>query len=346
VRRHLNTLYVTTQGAYLSKDGANVVVAIDGAERARVPIHTLGGLVNFGRVALGPPLLGFCAEEGVTVTFLSEHGKFLARVEGPVSGNVLLRREQYRRTDDPDGCAPIVRSLVIGKALNQRAVIRRALRDHGERMDTPASVTLEATEGRLTDIARRAERPQPADALRGLEGEAANVYFGAFDVLIRAQKEAFRFEGRSRRPPLDPVNALLSFVYALLVHDVRSALETVGLDPAVGFLHRDRPGRPSLALDLVEEFRPFFADRLVLSLINRRQVSGKGFRRLENGACLMTDELRKTVLVAYQERKREELRHPYLGEPSTVGLLWHLQAQLLARHLRGDLDGYPPFVWK
>jgi CRISPR-associated protein Cas1 len=311
VRRHLNTLYVTTQGAYLSKDGANVVVAIDGAERARVPIHTLGGLVGFGRVALSPPLLGFCAEAGVAVTFLSEQGKFLARVEGPVSGNVLLRREQYRRTDDPDGCAAIVRSLVIGKALNQRA-----------------------------------ERPQSADTLRGLEGEAANVYFGAFDALIRAQNDDFRFDGRSRRPPLDPVNALLSFVYALLVHDVRSALETVGLDPAVGFLHRDRPGRPSLALDLMEEFRPFFADRLVLSLINRRQVSVKGFRRIENGACLMTDELRRDVLVAYQERKREELRHPYVGEPTTVGLLWYLQAQLLARHLRGDLDGYPPFVWK
>jgi CRISP-associated protein Cas1 len=346
VRRHLNTLYVTTQGAYLNKDGANVVVSIDGTERARVPIHTLGGLVGFGRVALSQPLLGFSAEEGVTISFLSEHGKFLARVEGPVSGNVLLRREQYRRSDDPAGCAAVVRSLVIGKALNQRAVIRRALRDHGERMDAVILATLEGAERRLTDIARRAERSQSADALRGLEGEAANVYFGAFDALIRAQNEDFRFAGRSRRPPLDPVNALLSFVYALLVHDVRSALETVGLDPAVGFLHRDRPGRPSLALDLMEEFRAFFADRLVLSLINRRQVSVKGFRRMENGACLMTDELRKDVLVAYQERKREELRHPYLGEPTTVGLLWHLQAQLLARHLRGDLDGYPPFVWK
>jgi CRISP-associated protein Cas1 len=346
VKRHLNTLYVTSQGAYLNKDGANVVVSVDGAERARVPIHTLGGLVGFGRVVLSAPLLGFCAEEGVTVSFLSEHGKFLARVEGPVSGNVLLRREQYRRTDDTDGCAAIVRSLVIGKSLNQRAVIRRALRDHGERMDALAAAALEIAERRLTDIARRAERPQSADELRGLEGEAANVYFGVFDALIRAEDDEFRFTGRSRRPPLDPVNALLSFVYALLVHDVRSALETTGLDPAVGFLHRDRPGRPSLALDLMEEFRPFFADRLVLSLINRRQLSGKGFRRMENGACLMTDELRKTVLVAYQERKREELRHPFLGETTTVGLLWHLQAQLLARHLRGDLDGYPPFVWK
>jgi CRISPR-associated protein Cas1 len=346
VRRHLNTLYVTSQGAYLNKDGANLVVAVDGAERARVPIHTLGGVVGFGRVALSPPLLGFCAEAGVTVSFLSEHGRFLARVEGPVSGNVLLRREQYRRTDDPERCAALVRSLVIGKALNQRAVLRRALRDHGERLAPPATTALEAAERRLTDIARRAERPQGADLLRGLEGEAANVYFGVFDALILVPDEGLRFRGRSRRPPLDPVNALLSFVYALLVHDVRSALETTGLDPAVGFLHRDRPGRPSLALDLMEEFRPFFADRLVLSLMNRRQVAANGFRRLENGACLMTDELRKAVLVAYQERKREELRHPYLGEPTTVGLLWHLQAQLLARHLRDDLDGYPPFVWK
>jgi CRISPR-associated protein Cas1 len=295
VRRHLNTLYVTSQGAYLNKDGANVVVSTDGTERARVPIQTLGGLVGFGRVSLSPPLVGFCAEEGVAVSFLSEQGKFLARVEGPVSGNVLLRREQYRRTDDPDGCAAIVKCLVVGKALNQRSVLRRALRDHGERMEPAAAATLEAAERRLTDIARRAERPQGADTLRGPEGEAANVYFGAFDALIRAQKEDFRFDGRSRRPPLDPVNALLSFVYALLVHDVRAALETVGLDPAVGFLHRDRPGRPSLALDLMEEFRPFFAGRLALSLINRRrQVSARGFRRLENGACLMTDALRKT----------------------------------------------------
>ena len=345
MRRHLNTLYVTTQGAYLSKDGANVVVAIEGAERARVPIHTLGGVVGFGRVALSPPLLGFCAEEGVAVTFLSEHGRFLARVEGPVSGNVLLRREQYRRTDDPDGCAAIVRSLVIGKALNQRAVIRRALRDHGERMDAPAAATLEAAERRLTDIARRAERPQAADALRGLEGEAANVYFAAFDALIRAQKET---SASRAAPPPAARSGQRAALLRLRAPGPRRALgaRDLGLDPAVGFLHRDRPGRPSLALDLMEEFRPFFADRLVLSLINRRQVARQGFPRMENGACLMTDEARKAVLVAYQERKREELRHPYLGEPTTVGLLWHLQAQLLARHLRGDLDGYPPFVWK
>jgi CRISP-associated protein Cas1 len=346
MRRHLNTLYVTTQGAYLNKDGANLVVSVDGAERARVPIHTLGGLVCFGRVMASPFLLGFCAEEGVAVSFLSEHGRFLARVEGPVTGNVLLRREQYRRTDDPQRCAAIVRSLVIGKALNQRAVLRRALRDHRNRMAPAEIAALEAAELRLTDIARRAERPQDTDTLRGLEGEAASLYFGVFDALIRNPNDGFRFKGRSRRPPLDPVNALLSFIYTLLVHDIRGALESVGLDSAVGFLHRDRPGRPSLALDLMEEFRPCFGDRLALSLINLRQVQAKDFRRLENGACLMSDEQRKAVLIAYQERKREELRHSFLGEPATVGLLWHLQARLLARHLRGDLDGYPPFVWR
>lgn len=322
------------------------MVSVEGAERARVPIHTLGGLVCFGRVAVSPPLMGFCAEEGVSTTFLSEHGRFLATVIGATSGNVLLRREQYRRTDDPEGCAAIVRSLVIGKALNQRAVIRRALRDHGERMDAGSAADLRTAAERLTDIARRAERPSGTDALRGLEGEAAQRYFAVFNTLIRVPDPGFRFTGRSRRPPLDPVNALLSFVYTLLEHDIRSALETVGLDPAVGFLHRDRPGRPSLALDLLEEFRPFFADRLVLSLINRRQLGAGGFPRLENGACLMSDDLRKTVLVAYQERKREQLRHPFLGETTTIGLLWHLQAQLLARHLRGDLDGYPPYVWR
>jgi CRISP-associated protein Cas1 len=259
---------------------------------------------------------------------------------------VLLRREQYRRSDDGAGCADLARSFVLAKTLNQRTVLRRALRDHADGMPEGAKSAVEEAERRLTDIARRAQKDQTTDALRGLEGEAAAAYFAVFDHLIRADDPSLRFRGRSRRSPLDPVNALLSLLYTLVTHDCRSALETFGLDPAVGFLHRDRPGRPSLALDLMEEFRPFFADRLVLSLINRRQVSGKGFRGLENGACLMTDELRKAVLVAYQERKREELRHPYLGEPTTVGLLWHLQAQLLARHLRADLDGYPPFVWK
>ncbi len=311
-----------------------------------MPAHLLGGLVCMGRVGVSPPLLAHCCESGVTVTWLSEQGRFLARVEGPVSGNVLLRREQYRRSDDPGACAALVRSFVLSKTLNQRTVLRRALRDHGEGMAEAARTALAAAETRLTDIARRAQRDQSTDALRGLEGEAAAAYFAVFDHLIRVDDPALRFRGRSRRPPLDLVNALLSFLYTLLTHDCRSALETAGFDPAVGFLHRGRPGRPSLALDLVEEFRPVLADRLALSLLNRRQLGPKNVRQLENGAVLLTDDARKELVVAYQERKKEEMLHPYLQERAPLGLMPQLQAQLLARHLRGDLDAYPPFVWR
>ncbi|MEK0082678.1 type I-C CRISPR-associated endonuclease Cas1c [Benzoatithermus flavus] len=346
MRRYLNTLFVQTEGAWLRKDGTNLVVEVDGVEKGRVPAHLLGGLVCLGRVGVSPPLLAHCCESGVTVTFLSEQGRFLARVEGPVAGNVLLRKEQYRRSDDLTATAALVRSFVLAKTLNQRAVLRRALRDHGDGMAEEARAAVEAAERRLTDIARRAEKDQGADALRGLEGEAAAAYFAVFDHLIRADEPLFRFRGRSRRPPLDPVNALLSFLYTLLTHDCRSALETFGLDPAIGFLHRDRPGRPSLALDLLEEFRPVLADRLALSLVNRRQLAAGDFRRLENGAVLLTEEARKTLLVAFQERKKEELLHPYLQEKAPMGLMPQLQAQLLARHLRGELDAYPPFVWR
>ncbi len=346
MRRHLNTLYTTAQGAWLNKDGANVVVSIENEERGRVPIHTIGGIVCFGRVLASPPLLGFCASKGVSVCFLTEEGRFLARVEGPVSGNVLLRRAQYRRTDDARACGELVRSFVIGKLLNQRTVIRRALRDHEENLVSGEHKSLLKAEERLTSSVYQASRETDPDSLRGIEGDAASAYFAAFNALIRGDKELFDFRGRSRRPPLDTVNAVLSFVYVLLLHDIRSALETVGLDPAVGFLHRERPGRPSLALDLLEEFRAFFADRLVLSLINRRQLNRGSFKFLENGAVLLGDEGRKAVLIAYQERKRDELSHPFLAEKMTVGLLWHIQAQLFARHLRGDLDAYPPFIWK
>ena len=346
MRRYLNTLYVQTEGAWLRKDGTNIVVEVEGAEKGRVPAHLLGGVVCVGRIGVSPPLLGFCCESGVTLTWLSDHGRFLARVEGPVSGNVLLRREQYRRSDDSSGCAAIVRSIVLAKTLNQRTVLRRALRDHGSSMSEEKRTAVEAVERRLTDIARRAQIDQGSDSLRGLEGEAAAAYFSVFDHLIRSDEPAFRFAGRSRRPPLDPVNALLSLLYTLLTHDCRSALETFGLDPAVGFLHRDRPGRPSLALDLLEEFRPPIADRLALSLINRRQLGAGDFRRMENGAVLLTDDARKALITAFQERKKEEMQHPFLQEKAPLGLMPQLQAQLLARHLRGDLDGYPPFVWK
>jgi len=346
MRRHINTLYVTSHGAWINKDGANVVVSVEGAERGRVPVHMLGSIVCIGRVGVSPQLMGFCAEQGVTIAFLTDTGRFLARVEGPTQGNVLLRREQYRRADDPAATAALVTAFVTGKTLNQRTVIRRALRDHADTLTAAARDALSGVEARLSDILRRIQKPQNTDSLRGLEGEAANTYFGVFDHLIGQQKDAFRFNGRSRRPPLDPVNALLSFLYTLIVHDCRAALEGFGLDPYVGFLHRDRPGRPSLALDLMEELRPLVADRVALSLINRRQLGGADFRHMENGAVLLTDDGRKSVLTGFQERKKEEIAHPFLGEKTTVGLIAHCQAQLLSRHLRGDIDGYPPFIWK
>jgi CRISPR-associated protein Cas1 len=346
MRRQLNTLYVTTDGAWLHKDGANVVMEVEKEVKARLPVHMLESLVCFGRVLVSPPLLGYCAEQGITTCFLSSNGRFLARVEGPVSGNVLLRREQYRITDDPARCAPIVRNLLLGKLHNQRAVLGRALRDHADKLKPDDEAALAHAHQRLQRISDKLLIEESVDVLRGYEGEAAQSYFGVFDHLIRVPTAAMRFRGRSRRPPLDAVNALLSFLYTLVTHDCRSALESVGLDPAVGFLHRDRPGRPSLALDMLEEFRPLLADRLALSLINLRQVGERDFQVMDNGAVLLRDEARKTVLIAYQDRKREELRHAFIEEKAPIGLFPFLQAQLLARHLRGDLDAYPPFLWK
>lgn len=346
MRRQLNTLYITTEGAWVHKDGANIVMEVDNQIRARLPAHRLESLVCMGRVMVSPPLLGFCAEQGICVSYLTPNGKFLARVEGPVSGNVLLRREQYRVSDDPTRCAAIVRNLLAGKIHNQRAVIRRAIRDHGDKFDTDTTQAMAQTQHRLMRIIGQLPVEPTLDGLRGLEGEAAQRYFGVFDHLIRHEHPLMRFNGRNRRPPRDAINALLSLLYTLLTHDCRSALESVGLDPAVGFLHRDRPGRPSLALDLTEEFRALLGDRLALSLINRKQIGPKDFRQMENGAVLLSDDARKTVLVAYQERKQEELRHAFLDEKVPLGLLPYIQAQLMARHLRGDLDGYPPFLWK
>ena len=346
MRRLRNTIYVTSEGAWLRKDGANLVVEVDGAERGRAPLHLLEGVVSFGRAGASPSLLAACAEGGIAVSLLDPNGRFLARVEGPRSGNVLLRRAQFRASEDPSRAGPLVRGIVAAKAANQRNVIRRALRDHGEGLAPEAASALAAAEVRLTDVARRTIPTTGIDALRGLEGEAAQVYFGVFDVLVRVEGPAFRFTGRSRRPPLDRINALLSFLYAMLGHDCRSALETHGLDPQVGFLHADRPGRASLALDLMEELRPVLADRLALSLVNRRQVAADDFILEEAGGVRLTDEARKRVLVAWQERKRDELRHSFLDEAMPLGLVPHAQAQMLARHLRGDLDGYPAFVWK
>lgn len=344
MRRQLNTLYVTTDGAWLHKDGENIVMEVEREVRARIPAHMLESFVCIGRVAVSAPLLGYCSEQGITICHLSSQGRFLARIEGPVSGNVLLRREQYRRSDEPARCVPIVCNMLIGKVHNQRAVLSRGRRDYGETL--PDAAAIQHAIERLRRIPHRLLTEHDLDTLRGLEGEAAQAYFGVFDQLIRAESPLLHFGGRNRRPPRDAFNALLSFLYTLLTHDCRSALETVGLDPAVGFLHRDRPGRPSLALDLAEELRPLLGERLALSLINRKQLNERDFRQFDNGAVLLREESRKTVLVAYQERKREQLQHAFLGEKVDIGLLPFVQSQLLARHLRGDLDAYPPFLWK
>lgn len=344
MKKLLNTLYATTEGARLRKDGENVVAEVDGAERGRVPLHMLGAVVVFGAISVSPPLIGALARAGITLVLLDRQGRFEARVEGPVSGNVLLRRAQYRASVQPDD---IVRSIVSAKIANQRSVLQRALRDHGEGMDVEHRAAVEAVVDRMEQILRRvAFMNEGVDVMRGAEGEAAHGYFSVFGNLVRSPDADIRFNGRSRRPPLDPVNALLSFLYTLLTHDCRSAAESVGLDPAVGFLHRDRPGRPSLALDLMEELRPVLADRLALSLLNRRQLRSSDFEMREGGAVLLSEVGRKTVLTAWQERKKEERRHPFLDEVAPLGLVPYLQAQLLARHLRGDLDAYPPWFWK
>ncbi len=343
MKKLLNTLYVTTQGSFLSRDGETVRVRLGESTKLNVPIHTLDGIVCFGQVSCSPPLMQLCGERDVTLSFLSEYGRFWARVQGPVSGNVLLRRAQYRMADDEIKSCDVARNITLGKIANSRNVILRAMRDHAD------SVNLDQMEKAVMRLARIIDSIKSAtsiDVVRGLEGDAARTYFSVFDNLVIVQKSDFFFRARSRRPPLDSLNALLSFVYTLVHHDVVSAIESVGLDPAVGYLHRDRPGRAGLGLDLMEELRPYVADRLVLSMINRLQVKGAGFRTTESGAVLMDDATRKQVLVAYQKRKQDEIGHPFLDEKIPIGLLPFAQALLFARFVRGDLDGYPAFVSK
>lgn len=344
MKTHDNTLYVTTQKAYLAREGTNVLVRVAGETRLRVPVHTLGAIVCFGNVGCSPFLMGMCGQSGVGLSFLSEHGRFLARVQGPQSGNILLRRAQHAATASPGQAAELARILVTAKIANCRTVLQRAVRDHAEQIAGVAEI--EGTVNRLGSLIEELRQPLNLDRTRGVEGEAAALYFGVFDRLIVAQKDAFFLRDRNRRPPLDNMNALLSFIYSVLTNDVLSACESVGLDPQMGFLHVDRSGRPSLALDLVEEFRPVIADRLALSLVNRQQVTARGFTTRESGAVQMSDETRKAVLVAYQKRKAEEIMHPFLKEKMTMGLVFHVQARLLARWLRGDLDAYPPFFWR
>ena len=341
MKKLLNTLYVTTEGAYLHKDGETVAVEIDGTVKARAPAHLLGQIVCFGRVAMSPSLMAFASEAGMSVAWLGYSGKMLARVEGPQTGNVLLRRAQHEATKATNAL-PVARSVVAAKVANQRSVLRRHLRDNP---DSPGSEAVDAAQRRLSDAARHALGAPDLDTLRGYEGEGGQAYWSVFAHLIRNTDPVFAFDGRNRRPPRDATNALLSLLYALVALDFRAACESHGLDPQMGFLHRDRPGRMSLALDLMEEMRAPLADRICLSLINRRQISASNFRHEETGAVLLDDVGRRTVLEAYQARKRTELRHAWLDERVALGLIPQIQAQLLARHLRGDIDAYPAWIW-
>lgn len=343
MRKLLNTLYVTSPDSYLGLDGENVVVYREEKEVIRLPLHNLEGINAFGYTGASPALMGACAQKNIALCFLTQHGRFLARVTGEIRGNVTLRKNQYLLSQDKDASAAIARSMITGKLFNARWVLERATRDHALRVDVEK---LKLASGFLHNSIVQVRECRELDTLRGLEGEAASVYFGVFDELVLQQKEAFRFTSRSRRPPIDNINALLSFVYTLLAGDMAAALETVGLDPYVGFLHQDRPGRASLALDMMEELRPALADRFVLSLINRREVSPAGFSTQENGAVVMDGDTRKAVLAAWQARKQENILHPYLAEKIPWGLVAYVQALLLARFLRGDMDAYPPFLWK
>lgn len=343
MKKLLNTLFVLSEDSYLTLEGENVVIKRGDEETGRFPLHTLEGVFSFAYPGASPALMGACAEQGINLCFNTPCGRFLARTSGASNGNVLLRRRQYRIADDPAQSCLIARGMILGKVYNCRWSVSRTLRDHGMRLD--AEKLRRVCDG-LSAALGRISAEEDLDSLRGTEGDCAAGYFSVFDDMILGDRDAFRFAVRSRRPPLDNVNAMLSFAYALLSGDCASALESAGMDSYVGFMHRDRPGRESLALDLMEELRPCMADRFVLTLINNRAVCGDDFRQSESGAVLMTDGGRRKFLKAWQERKRETITHPYLGEKLQWGLVPYVQALLLARFLRGDIDGYPPFLWK
>lgn len=343
MKQLLNTLFVTSEDIYLSLEGENVLANREKEVIARYPLHTLQTIVSFSYSGASPALMGACTQRGIGLAFCTPRGRFLARVCGESSGNVLLRREQYRIADDSQRSCEIARNMIFGKLSNGASSIQRTLRDHAPRV---ADCGLEDAARKVKELLPLVLEVSDLEALRGLEGVGAAAYFGVFDHLLLNRKEDFFFHGRNRRPPLDRVNAMLSFAYSLLAHDCASALESVGLDAYVGFLHRDRPGRESLALDLMEELRPCMADRFVLTLVNNRVVKPEDFQVQDSGAVLLTDEGRKKFLKAWQERKRDILTHPYLNEKMSWGLIPYVQALLLARYIRGDLDAYPPFLWK
>lgn len=343
MKKLLNTLFVTSPDTYLSLDGENIVIKQEENTLGRYPLHNLEGVCTFGYAGVSPALMGVCASRGINLTFMTRTGRFLARVIGEDRGNVVLRKEQYRISDSETRSTQLARNMIVGKLYNSKWILERAIRDYTLRINTEQMKKVTAS---LSETMLLVRQTEDMGVLRGLEGNAAAQYNSVFDDLILQQKESFYFYGRSKRPPLDKVNALLSFAYTLLSNDMKSALESVGLDPYVGFLHRDRPGRASLALDMMEELRGVSADRFVLSLINKKMVNDKGFYIKENGSVIMDDDTRRKVLKAWQERKQERILHPYLNEQIPWGLVPYTQSLLLARHIRGDLDEYPPFLWK
>jgi len=343
MKKLLNTLYVTTADSYLSLDGETVVVLNQEKVLGRIPLHNLEGIMAFGYTGASPALMGECAKRNISLCFLKPNGNFLARVTGKVYGNVILRKEQYRISDNPELACKFAKNFIIGKVFNARWIIERVTRDHPLNVDC---AKLKKVSAQLQNFIELIKNCSSNDQLRGYEGEAASLYFSVFDDMILQQKDHFYFNGRNKRPPMDRVNALLSFVYTLLANNTASALEAVGLDPYVGFLHTDRPGRVSLALDLMEELRPVIADRFVLSLINKRIINGDGFIVRENGSVEMTDETKKIILTQWQNRRKEKISHPFLEEKMEWGLVPYVQALLLARTIRNDLDSYPPFMWK
>ena len=343
MKRLLNTLYVTSGNKYLSLDGENVVVLEDQKEIGRIPLHNLQAIITFGYTGASPALMGVCAQRNIDLSFMSGNGRFLARVTGEVKGNVILRKQQYRISDNRDESVHIARNFILGKVYNSRWILERSARDYALRLDVE---TIKKKSAFLAQSMGKIRECENAEELLGLEGEAASVYFSVFDDLILQQKEDFYFHGRNKRPPLDNVNAMLSFGYSLLAGMCGGALEAVGLDSYVGFFHTDRPGRMSLALDLMEEFRSVMVDRFVLTLINKKIMKEKYFIKKENGAVIMTDEGRKAFLSAWQSKKQETIKHPFLDEKIEWGMAPYVQSMLLTRYLRGDLDEYPPFFWK
>lgn len=343
MKKILNTLYVTNKKAYLALDGENVVIQKNGNILGRLPIHTIDSIVVFGYVGASPALMGKCVDLNKSLVFLKPSGRFLAKVTGKSYGNILLRREQYRICDDKKRSLDISKNIISAKILNSNAVVSRTVRDHGLRIDNEKFNNVSKQLKKGTELAYDCSN---FDSLRGIEGECATGYFSVFDDMILQQKEDFFYKSRSRRPPMDNVNALLSFTYSLLTSMCVSALETVGLDPYAGFFHTERPGRCSLALDLVEEFRAALADRFVLTLINRKMISYKDFVEKESGGIILKDESRKKYLAAWQNRKKEIITHPFLQEKVEWGMLPYIQAMLLSKYIRGDIDGYPPFIWK